>query len=57
MLDKQVEENVIYNEIFLGPHLWSERPTERWERFLNIAKNVADEYEKNRGIYTYFIIV
>ena len=57
VLDKQVGENVIYTEIFLGPHLWSERPTERWERFLNIAKNVADEYKKNHGVYTYFIIV
>ena len=49
VLDKQVGENVIYTEIFLGPHLWSERPSERWERFLNIAKNVADEYKKNMG--------
>ena len=57
VLDKQVTENVIYNEIFLGPHLWSDRPTERWERFLNIAKKVANEYEKKYGIYTYFIIV
>ncbi len=57
VLDKQVKENVIYNEIFLGPHLWSDRPNDRWERFLNIASKVADEYEKNYGIYTYFIIV
>ena len=57
VLDKQVKENVIYTEIFLGPHLWSDRPTELWERFLNIAKKVADEYEKEHGIYTYFIIV
>ncbi len=57
VLDKQVKENVIYNEIFLGPHLWSDRPTDRWERFLNIASKVADEYEKKYGIYTYFIIV
>ena len=57
VLDKQVKENVIYTEIFLVPHLWSERPTERWERFLKIAKNVADEYKKIHGIFTYFIIV
>ena len=57
VLDKQVAENIIYTEIFLGPHLWSDRPTERWERFLNIAKKVADEYEKKHQIYTYFIIV
>ena len=57
VLDKQVKENVIYTEIFLGPHLWSDRPDDRWERFLKIAKNVADEYEKKYGIYTYFIIV
>ena len=57
VLDKQVKENVIYNEIFLGPHLWSDRPNDRWERFLNIASKVADEYEKKYGIYTYFIIV
>ena len=24
---------------------------------MNIAKNVADEYKKNYGVYTYFIIV
>ena len=48
---------MIYNEIFLGPHLWSDRPNDRWERFLNIASKVADEYEKQYGIYTYFIIV
>ena len=57
VLDKQVKENVIYTEIFLGPHLWSYEPNDRWERFLNIASKVADEYEKNYGIYTYFIIV
>ena len=57
VLDKQVKENVIYNEIFLGPHLWSDRPNDRWERFLNIASDIADEYEKKYGIYTYFIIV
>ena len=57
VLDKQVKENVIYTEIFLGPHLWSDRPNERWERFLNIASKVADEYEKKYGMYTYFIIV
>ena len=57
VLDKQVKENVIYNEIFLGPHLWSDRPDDRWERFLNISSKVADEYEKKYGIYTYFIIV
>ena len=57
VLDKQVKENVIYNEIFLGPHLWSDRPNDRWERFLNIASKVADEYEKKYGMYTYFIIV
>ncbi len=57
VLNKQVEENVIYNEIFLGPHLWSERPNDRWERFLNIASKVAEEYEKKYGIYTFFIIV
>ena len=57
VLDKQVKENVVYNEIFLGPHLWSDRPDERWERFLNIAKKVADAYEKKYGIHTYFIIV
>ena len=27
VLDKQVKENVIYNEIFLGPHLWSDKPS------------------------------
>ena len=48
---------MIYTEIFLGPHLWSDRPNDRWERFLNIASKVADEYEKKYGIYTYFIIV
>ena len=48
---------MIYNEIFLGPHLWSDRPNGRWELFLNIASKVADEYEKKYGIYTYFIIV
>ena len=57
VLDKQVKENIIYTEIFLGPHLWSDRPTERWDCFLNIARKVADEYEKIYGIYTYFIIV
>ncbi len=57
VLDKQVKENVIYNEIFLGPHLWSDRPNNQWERFLNIASKVADEYKKKYGIYTYFIIV
>ena len=57
VLDKQVKENVIYTEIFLGPHLWSNRPNDRWERFLNIASKVADEYKKKYGIYTYFIIV
>ena len=57
VLDKQVKENVIYTEIFLGPHLWSDRPSDRWERFLNIASKVADEYEKKYGMYTYFIIV
>ena len=57
VLDKQVGENVIYTEIFLGPHLWSDRPTDRWERFLNIASKVADEYKKKYGVYTYFIIV
>ncbi len=57
VLDKQVKENVIYSEIFLGPHLWSDRPNDRWERFLNIASNIAGEYEKKYGIYTYFIIV
>ncbi|MDC3068135.1 adenosine deaminase [Paracoccaceae bacterium] len=57
VLDKQVKENVIYNEIFLGPHLWSDRPSDQWESFLNIAKKVADEYQKRHGIYTYFIIV
>jgi adenosine deaminase len=57
VLDKQVKENVIYTEIFLGPHLWSDRPNDRWERFLNIASKVADEYEKKYGIFTYFIIV
>ena len=57
VLDKQVKENVIYSEIFLGPHLWSDEPNYRWERFLNIASNIADEYEKKYGIYTNFIIV
>ena len=57
VLDRQVKENVIYNEIFLGPHLWSDRPNYKWERFLNIASKVADEYKKKYGIYTYFIIV
>ena len=57
VLDKQVKENVIYTEVFLGPHLWSDRPNDRWERFLNIASKVADEYEKKYGMYTYFIIV
>ena len=57
VLDKQVKENVIYTEIFLGPHLWSDRPNDRWERFLNIASKVANEYEKKYGIHTYFIIV
>ena len=47
VLDKQVKENVIYTEIFLGPHLWSDKPSCRWERFLQIASNVADEYKKN----------
>ena len=37
VLDKQVKENVIYTEIFLGPHLWSDRPCDRWECFFNIA--------------------
>ena len=57
VLDKQVKENVIYTEIFLGPHLWSDKPDDRWECFLDIASKVADEYEKKYGIYTYFIIV
>ncbi len=57
VLDKQVRENVIYTEIFLGPHLWDDKPTERWEGFLNIAKKVADEYKKKYGIFAYFIIV
>ena len=42
---------MIYTEIFLGPHLWSDRPDDRWERFLNIASKVADEYEKKYGIW------
>ena len=42
VLDEQVKENVIYNEIFLGPHLWSDKPNDRWERFLNIAVELAD---------------
>ena len=46
VLDKQVKENVIYTEIFLGPQLWSDKPSSRWERFLEIASNVADEYKK-----------
>ena len=57
VLGKQDKENVIYNEIFLGPHLWSDKPSCRWERFLQIASNVADEYKKKYGIHTYFIIV
>ena len=57
VLDKQVKENVIYSEIFLGPHLWSDKPSNRWERFLEIASNAADEYKKKYGIHTYFIIV
>jgi len=57
VLDKQVKENVIYNEIFLGPHLWSDKPSDRWERFLKIASHVSNEYKKKYGIHTYFIIV
>ena len=57
VLDNQVKENVIYTEIFLGPHLWSDKPSSRWERFLEIASNVADKYKKKYGIHTYFIIV
>ena len=57
VLDKQVKENVIYTEIFLGPHLWSNKPSRKWYQFLRIASNVADEYEKKYGIHTYFIIV
>ena len=57
VLDKQVKEHVIYTEIFLGPHLWSEKLSSRWERFLEIASNVADQYKKKYGIHTYFIIV
>ena len=52
VLGKQDKENVIYNEIFLGPHLWSDKPSSRWERFLEIARNVADEYKKKYGIHT-----
>ena len=57
VLDKQVRENVIYTEIFLGPHLWSNKPTDRWWRFLKIANNVANKYQKEHGIHAYFIIV
>ena len=57
VLDKQVKENVVYTEIFLAPHLWSDRTTDRWERFLNIARKVSDEYEKKYGFHAYFIIV
>ena len=57
VLDKQVKENVIYTEIFLGPHLWSDIPSSRWQRFLEIASNVANEYKNKYGIHTYFIIV
>ena len=46
VLDKQVKEHVIYTEIFLGPHLWSDKPSSRWARFLEIASYVADEYRK-----------
>jgi adenosine deaminase len=57
VLDNQVRENVIYTEIFLGPHLWSNKPSEIWQRFLKIASKVADEYQQKHGIYVYFIIV
>ncbi len=57
ILDKQVKENVVYTEIFLGPHLWSDKPSDRWEQFLQIASNTADEYKNKFGIHTYFIIV
>ena len=57
VLDKQVKENVLYSEIFLGPHLWSDTPSNRWERFLEIASNAAGEYKNKYGIHTYFIIV
>ena len=57
VLDKQVKENVIYTEIFLGPHLWSDIPSSRWQRFLEIASNAANEYKNKYGIHTYFIIV
>ena len=57
VLDKQVKENVIYTEIFLGPHLWSDIPSSRWHRFLEIASNAANEYKNKYGIHAYFIIV
>ena len=57
VLDKQVKEKVIYTEIFLGPHLWSYRPTDRWQRFLKIASDVAEEYKRKYRIHTFFIIV
>ena len=51
VLDKQVKENVLYSEIFLGPHLWSDTPSNRWERFLEIASKAAGEYKKKFGIH------
>ena len=42
---RQVNGAQIYNEIFLGPHLWSDKPSKRWEQFLQIASNTADEYK------------
>ncbi len=55
--DQQVKESAIYTVIVLEPHLWNERPSERWEGFLNIETKVSDEYEKKYRNFTYFVIV
>tara|TARA_B100001250_G_scaffold411412_1_gene440010 strand:- start:407 stop:1390 length:984 start_codon:yes stop_codon:yes gene_type:complete len=57
VLYKQVKSNIIYSEIFLGPHLWGDKICEKWFSFLRIARNVAMEFKEKHYIVCNFIIV
>ncbi len=57
VIGNQLKSNIIYSEIFLAPHLWGKKISEKWFNFLRIAKNIADEFEKNYYIHVRFIIV
>ena len=57
VIEKQLKSNVIYSEIFLGPHLWGESISDKWFSFLRIAKDISDEFERDHCIYVRFIIV